>query len=102
MRMWQRAMIALAGHERLARWMHACRWTATLALRFVSGGSGTAAWRAVAALRAQGALASLYYLGEYVTSLALVARNVEEILATIERGDPTRRARPSASAWEHS
>ncbi len=65
------------------------RWTASLAQRFVTGDDRRAAWRAIAVLRREGVLASIYYLGEYVTSPALVARNVEEVLALVDEGDPS-------------
>jgi proline dehydrogenase len=82
-RLWQRAMIWLACNKNLARFMQANPLTCNLARRYVGGADRAEALACVGRLREKGVCASLYYLGEYVDTFALVEQNVEEILASL-------------------
>jgi proline dehydrogenase len=88
MRVWQRGMIALACSDKIRGLMQRGRFTTLLARRFVAGDSRAEASQTIAALRERGLAASLYYLGEYVTSPPLVERNVEQVLALVEEPQP--------------
>jgi proline dehydrogenase len=75
-RAWQAGMIALARSSRAKRWIQGGRATSGLAGRYVAGPDAEAGVALAAALQARGIRSSLYYLGEYVDSPALVAENV--------------------------
>src|SRR5919108_6042459 len=78
MRLWQRAMIGLARSPRLARSMQRSATASQLARQFVGGDTVEAAVATARRLRDDGFRASLFYLGEYVSDPALVARTVAE------------------------
>jgi proline dehydrogenase len=67
--------------------MHGSRWASSLSRRFVVGDALPAARRKIETLQADGLLASVYYLGEYVVSEPLVEENVRQILQLIEASD---------------
>jgi proline dehydrogenase len=83
-RAWQQAMIRAARSGALRRLMQGNPLTRQLARRFVGGASAAEALQTVNRLARDRRLGSPYYLGEYVDSLALVQRNVEEICAALE------------------
>ena len=85
-RLWQRTMIALARSERSKHWAQDSRAGTALATRFVGGGTPEAAIACVQQLLAyHGMRSSLFYLGEYVDRMELLAENVEAKLAAAER-----------------
>jgi len=82
-RLWQRAMIWAACNKTLAKRMQANPLTRNLARRYVGGADRAEALTCVGRLKEKGLCASLYYLGEYVDTSALVEQNVEEIIASL-------------------
>jgi proline dehydrogenase len=88
MRLWQRSMIRLARNDAVRTFMQQNRWSSALAGRFVAGKDLAAARRKIEELRQQGVIASIYYLGEYVTSQDLVEQNVRRIIDVIESTGP--------------
>lgn len=76
-RMWQAMMIGLAESGRAKRWAQGFAGASALARQYV-GGEDAAAALATAndLLRARRIRSSLFYLGEYVNTPALVAENV--------------------------
>jgi proline dehydrogenase len=77
-------MIWLATNKAIRRMAQHGRWTGALAGRFVAGGDLAAARRRIDDLRQDGIVASIYYLGEYVTTRDLVEQNVLGIMDAIE------------------
>jgi proline dehydrogenase len=69
-------MIGLARSERLKRFMQAQRGMSALARRYVGGSNPASAIATARGLSSQGIGSSFFYLGEYVTTEALVAENV--------------------------
>jgi proline dehydrogenase len=81
-RAWQSAMIALARSPRLTRIVQSSRASSFLAAKYVAGvGPSEAVGRASALLSTHGIHSSLFYLGEYVSRLDLVAENVSNKVA---------------------
>src|SRR5690242_19504794 len=76
-RTWQAAMIGLARSPRAGRFMQGNRAASFLASKYVAGESPAQAVKAaIDALAKDRIRSSLFYLGEYVNSLDLVAENV--------------------------
>lgn len=76
-RLWQRCMIGLARSSRAKQLFTAMAGRTQLAQRFVAVGSAAdAAARMVTMKRECGALASLFYLGEYVYDAAAVSETI--------------------------
>ncbi len=76
-RSWQKAMIGLARHGGAKRLFQSARTTSALAERYVAGDSIESGIARAHALMAQWQIhSSLYFLGEYVDSLDLVAANL--------------------------
>jgi proline dehydrogenase len=76
-RYWQASMIRLAVSARAKRWAQGQRTATALARRFVGGASATDGVECARALLDRDAIrSSLFYLGEYVDTPALVAENV--------------------------
>lgn len=84
-RSWQSAMIALARSPVWKRRMQEQRSASGLARRYVGGADVAEAVDTAKALRAGNIRASLFYLGEYVDSPALVEENVEAKIAVARR-----------------
>jgi proline dehydrogenase len=84
-RAWQAGMIALARSPGTRRWMQQGRAASGLAGRYVAGTDAEAGVVRAASLLGQGIGSSLYYLGEYVDSPALVAENVAQKLGVAGR-----------------
>jgi proline dehydrogenase len=79
--LWQRSMIALAVNKPAARLVQGQPTLASLSRRFVGGSNLAEAVQTAEKLELSGKLASLFYLGEYVSDPALVARTVSEYMA---------------------
>jgi proline dehydrogenase len=76
-KLWQRTMIGLARSARARQWAQGSRAGSRLATRFIAGSDiAQAVDRALALWHGSRIRASLFYLGEYVDSPALVERNV--------------------------
>ena len=84
-RSWQAAMIALARSPGWKQWMQAQRAASGLARRYVGGADVDEAVETARALRSRNIRASLFYLGEYVDTPALVEENVEAKIAVARR-----------------
>ena len=82
-RLWQQTMIALARSDAIRRFMQSNALTTGLAQQFVAGKDSAALLDRQRQLKAQAINVSGYYLGEYVTTTALVEENVSHILAMI-------------------
>lgn len=85
MRIWQKAMIALARSKAVTRMATSSKLMQSFARQFVGGDDGSAAIVCAQDLRRRGIKASLFYLGEYVDDLALVERGILELEAIIPR-----------------
>ncbi|MFM2044172.1 MAG: hypothetical protein RLY86_2748 [Pseudomonadota bacterium] len=89
-RQWQAALIALAESPRAMRWAQGSAATSALASRYVGGGDAAAGVATARRLLAERSIrSSLYYLGEYVDTHALVQEN---IAAKLEAADLLGRA----------
>lgn len=82
-RLWQQTMIALARSAAIRRFMQSNPLTTELAQQFVAGRDSAALLARQRQLKQRGISISGYYLGEYVTTTALVEENVSHILALI-------------------
>ncbi len=79
-------MIALAGSPRMRDWAQSFAATSALARQYVGGADAAAGVATAQALRdGPGLRASLFYLGEYVATPALVAENVAAKLEVAAR-----------------
>jgi len=85
MKLWQRAMIALARNESLGGFMESRATMSALATRFVGGRDVTEAVERTLDLHAHGLGASLYCLGEYVEDVSVIRQSVAELLAAVEK-----------------
>jgi len=85
MKLWQSAMIGLARSKSITGLMQGNRLMRGLAGRFVGGDSSSAAVKKSSELSGLAATTSLYYLGEYVESPAIIEENVAQLAATIEQ-----------------
>ncbi len=88
-RVWQSSMIWMARRDDLRQKVQGSRRLEALAGRFVAGPDVTAAQRKAEELAAARIASSIYFLGEYVDSAALVEDNVTGILAAIAQFGPT-------------
>jgi proline dehydrogenase len=88
-RIWQRTMIRLACHDGLRTRVESSDRLVALAGRFVAGPDVATAQRKAEEFAQAGIHASIYYLGEYVDSEALVEENVKNIIAAIEHFSQT-------------
>jgi len=89
-RAWQNAMINLARSPAAARFMQGNRATSFLVNKYVAGQSPAQAVKVAGELlSAYGMRSSLFYLGEYVNRLDLVAENVANILAVAQALEQT-------------
>ena len=78
MGIWQRSMIALALNKPLARLVQGQPMLAALSGRFVGGSNLAETVQMARKLKSSGKLASLFYLGEYVSDPERIARTVRE------------------------
>jgi proline dehydrogenase len=78
MGLWQRAMIALATNEPLGRVAQGRGILAAMSKRFAGGIDVAEAVETASGLKDSGRLASLFFLGEYVSDERVVARIVKE------------------------
>lgn len=84
-RLWQAAMIGLARSPRAKAWAQTSRAGTSLAARYVAGSTvEQGVVSAASILEKSNFRASLFYLGEYVDSPALVAENVAAKLAVAQ------------------
>lgn len=85
-RQWQALMIALAGSERAKRWAQGLAATSALARQYIGGLEVDAGVETAIDLLADHRIrASLYFLGEYVNSPALVSKNVAAKIEAAEQ-----------------
>ncbi len=84
MKIWQSGMIALATSGRVTGFMQRNARASALATRFVAGADRDAALSRALALKENGFVASLFYLGEYVADPGLVEQNVAQKMAIAE------------------
>lgn len=89
-RIWQAGLISVATSEPLKRMMQSWSPTSRLATRYVAGSTaGEGAESAKDLFEAHGIRASLFYLGEYVDTPALVQVNREAKIAVARALKPT-------------
>jgi len=83
MSLWQKTMIGLALNQQVRSLMQRNSFAARLATQFVGGPDANMAKETAVNLNKRGFRASLYYLGEYVDSLELIAENIKQIIAAV-------------------
>ena len=82
---WQKGMITLARSKRAKHFMQTSRATSFLRGKYVAGeNEAEGVERALALLQDHGIRSSLFYMGEYVDTLDLVAQNVENKVKVAE------------------
>lgn len=82
---WQKALIALARSKRVKNFMQTSRATSFLRGKYVAGEyEAHGVERALSLLQDHGIRSSLFYMGEYVDTLDLVALNVESKIKVAE------------------
>ena len=84
-RLWQSAMISLARSPSVKRWVQSSRGGSLLSTRYVAGESAASGVARAQLLAEEGIRSSLFYLGEYVDTLALVRDNVEAKMEAADR-----------------
>ncbi|HMT14492.1 MAG TPA: proline dehydrogenase family protein [Aestuariivirga sp.] len=82
-RLWQRGMIGLAGSPTAKRLMQHSRAGRALSARYNGGATAAQVVESAERLLGQGLRASLFYLGEYVSTRELVDLNLREIGAAV-------------------
>ncbi len=80
MKLWQQTMIALARSARTQRVIESLSVVRTLSKRFVGGSDTEGGVKTAQCLAQRKVLTSLYYLGEYVQDVQIVAKNLGEIM----------------------
>ncbi len=83
--LWQSSMIAMARSKRVKAFMQNARATSFLRGKYVAGDSAEkGVQRALELLKTHNIRSSLFYMGEYVDDLGLVAENLREKSGVIE------------------
>lgn len=83
MSIWQESMIRLARSEKVTGFAQRQSWLSGLANQFVGGASVADARSSAAELAREGITSTLFYLGEYVSDPALIAKTLTELTAAL-------------------
>ncbi len=84
MRLWQQIMIFLARNNSLKNFMQNRAIISDLSTRFVGGRDVSSAADQASLLKNQGFTSSLFYLGEYVEDLSIIAQTVTELKSIVK------------------
>ena len=79
MRLWQQGMIFLARNESVKNFMQNRKIMSELSTKFVGGKNVSNASEKANILKNRGITSSLFYLGEYVENLSVIAQTVSEL-----------------------